>query len=183
MKIYTRTGDKGTTSLVGGTRVSKASVRLEAYGTADELNSHIGLLLAMDGIPEDDRTILLRTQSLLFNLGSRLATEPDCKYQPKGITPDNVAMLEEAIDRITAILPKKFQFVLPGGTMAASQAHVARTVARRCERRMVEMQEQGAPVDDLEMQFINRLSDYLFALAREINISQKIDEIFWDKDC
>lgn len=180
MKIYTRTGDNGKTSLVGGTRVSKASVRLEAYGTVDELNSSIGLLLAMDGVPQPHRDLLLKVQLLLFNLGSQLATEPDSKWQPEGVTADDVKILEDAIDGIISQLPPKFRFVLPGGTMAAAQANVARTVARRCERRMVAMEESGEPVAAEAMKFVNRLSDYLFALGRYINISSGTEEIYWN---
>lgn len=180
MKIYTKTGDSGKTSLVGGTRVSKASVRLEAYGTVDELNSSIGLLLAMEDIPQPHHILLLKVQHLLFNLGSQLATEPDSKWQPVGVMADDVAVLEKAIDDIVATLPPKFRFVLPGGTMAAAQANVARTVARRCERRMVAMHESGEHVAPEAMKFINRLSDYLFALGRHINISSGTEEIYWE---
>lgn len=180
MKIYTRTGDNGKTSLVGGTRVSKASVRLEAYGTVDELNSSIGLLLAIDGVPAEHRQLLTQVQHLLFNLGSQLATEPGSKWQPTGVSAEDVELLEKAIDRIVGTLPPKFRFVLPGGTVAAAQASVARTVARRCERRMVEMDESGAPVAPEAMKFVNRLSDYLFALSRHINIVSGIEEIYWE---
>ncbi len=180
MKIYTKTGDSGKTSLAGGTRVSKASVRLEAYGTVDELNSSIGLLLAMEGVPPVHHDLLLKVQHLLFNLGSQLATEPDSKWQPKEVTAGDVELLERAIDEIIAVLPPKFRFVLPGGTMASAQASVARTIARRCERRMVEMNESGEPVAQEAMKFINRLSDYLFALSRYINIVSGTEEIYWE---
>ncbi len=182
-KVYTRTGDAGTTSLVGGTRVSKSCLRLDAYGTADELNSAIGLMLAMDGVPEWVRRILDVVQNRLFNLGSELATEPDSKWKPQGIRQEDVDMLERAIDEIQADLPKQFQFVLPGGTMAAAQANVARTVARRCERRMVEMVENGIPIAPEAMKFINRLSDYLFVAGRDCYIYAGRSEIFWNKDC
>lgn len=182
-KVYTRTGDSGTTSLVGGTRVSKASPRLEAYGTADELNSHIGLLLAMEGMPEEVSQVLEKVQHKLFNLGSELATEPDSKWQPKGITQEDVEMLEKAIDEIEEKLPRHNQFILPGGSIAAAQANVARTVARRCERRMVEMILQELPVAEPALKFINRLSDYLFVASRYCNIYRNINEIFWIKDC
>lgn len=181
--IYTKTGDAGTTSLVGGTRVSKASARLEAYGTVDELNSHIGLLIALDGIPEDTQAVLAKVQHKLFNLGSELATEPDCKWRPQGITETDVEMIEAAIDKVDASLPSHNRFILPGGTVASAQANIARTVARRCERRMVEMTESGQPVASQAMRFINRLSDYLFVVSRQINIFALKDEIFWDKDC
>ncbi len=182
MKIYTRTGDTGTTSLVGGTRVEKDSVRLEAYGTIDELNSHIGLLLALPGIPEPDRATLTATQHLLFNLGALLATEPESKYQPKGILPDHVTALEQAIDRADAQLPGIRQFILPAGTQTAAQANVARTVARRAERRMITMTRDNCPIPADALQFINRLSDYLFILSRLINHLSASPETFWDAD-
>lgn len=183
MKVYTRTGDAGTTSLVGGTRVSKASPRLEAYGTADELNSHIGLLLAMDGVPDADRHTLHIVQNKLFNLGSELATEPDSKWKPQGIEQADVDALERAIDAAEAQLPRHNQFVLPGGTLPSAQANVARTVARRCERRMVEMAQSDIPVSPTALRYINRLSDYLFVLSRLINFCAGKSDIFWDKDC
>lgn len=183
MKVYTRTGDAGTTSLVGGTRVSKASPRLEAYGTADELNSHIGLLLAMDGVPEEARRTLHIVQNKLFNLGSELATEPESKWQPQGIAQADVDAIEQAIDAAEAVLPRHNRFVLPGGTLASAQANVARTVARRCERRIVEMVQSGIPVAPEALRYVNRLSDYLFVLSRLINFNAGKSDIFWDKDC
>lgn len=180
MKIYTRTGDAGETSLVGGKRVSKASTRLEAYGTADELNSHIGLLLAFDGVPEGTRLVLEKVQNALFNLGSELATEPESKWQPKGIEAAHVEMLEKAIDEVDATLPKHNRFILPGGMQASAQAQVARTVARRCERRMIEMRENGETVASDALRFINRLSDYLFVVARQINVVAGVPDIFWE---
>lgn len=183
MKVYTRTGDAGTTSLVGGTRVSKASPRLEAYGTADELNAQIAVLLACGEVPARDADVLNKVQHRLFNLGSELATEPDSKWQPKGIAEDDAVMLEQAIDRLEAELPRHDRFILPGGSMGAAQAHVARTVARRCERRMVEMANEGMHVAAPALKFVNRLSDYLFVLSRYLNICAGKSEIFWDKDC
>lgn len=183
MNIYTKTGDNGTTSLVGGTRVSKASPRLEAYGTADELNSHIGMLIAMDGISSLAAETLLWLQNKLFDLGSQLATEPDSKFQPRGIIECDVQRLEHEIDSLQQRVPPLRQFVLPGGSMAAAQANIARTVARRCERRMVAMRDAGIQVSDESMKFINRLSDFLFLVARESNINSGNKEIFWNKDC
>lgn len=183
MKVYTRTGDEGTTSLVGGKRVSKNSVRLEAYGTADELNSHIGVLLACDGVSDHARQTLIWLQNKLFDLGAQLATEPESKYQPRRIDAADVARIEQAIDTVQEHVPPMRQFVLPGGTMAAAQANVARTVARRCERRMVAMQENGAEIDAQAMKFINRISDFLFVVGRECNILAGNQEIFWNKDC
>lgn len=138
MKIYTRTGDAGTTSLVGGTRVSKTHPRLEAYGTVDEVNSHLGLLASYD-IPEADRKTLHWLQNRLFDLGCQLATEEDSKWQPRAITADDVAQLEALIDEVDTALPRHNRFILPGGTTAAAQAHVARTVARRAERDMLRL--------------------------------------------
>lgn len=181
--IYTKTGDNGTTSLVGGSRISKASERLDAYGTTDELNSHIGLLLALDGVPADARRILEKVQHRLFNLGSELATEPESKWKPQGIIEADVEMLESAIDTVDSTLPRHNRFILPGGSFASAQANVARTVARRCERHMVRMTENGQPVASSAMRFINRLSDYLFIVGRQINILSSKEEIFWDKDC
>lgn len=183
MKIYTKTGDDGTTSLVGGTRVLKCSPRLEAYGTVDELNSSIGLLLAMEGIPSETRSMLQTIQHKLFNLGSQLATEPSSKWQPKSIDTKDIDMLERAIDAIDSDLPRHNQFILPGGNMAAAQANVARTVARRAERRMLAMRENGDEVTSEAMKFVNRLSDFLFVVGRQINIYSKNVEIFWNKDC
>lgn len=182
MKVYTRTGDAGTTSLVGGTRVSKSSPRLEAYGSADELNAHIGLLIAMNGVPDTDRALLSQVQNRLFNLGSQLATEPESKYQPKGVAQADIDLLEAEIDRLEGMLPAHNRFILPGGTMAAAQAHVARTVCRRCERGIVEMAQSGMSVDPLAMKFVNRLSDYLFVLSRHLNNTAGIEEVFWEID-
>lgn len=182
MKIYTRTGDTGTTSLVGGTRVSKSSPRLEAYGTIDELNSHIGLLLSLPGIPDDHRPVLTYIQHRLFNLGSVLATEPESKYQPQGITADDISAVEHAIDRAESLLPAKFQFILPGGLTAAAQANVARTVARRAERRMIALTHENISVAPESLRFINRISDYLFVLGRLINHLAGQQETVWNKD-
>ncbi len=181
MKIYTRTGDSGSTSLVGGTRVAKSSPRLEAYGTVDELNSHIGLLLSLEGIPQTHRSLLSLIQHRLFNLGSVLATEPESKFQPEGISPSDIQALEQAIDAVDAALPTLRQFILPGGSQAAAQANVARTVARRAERRIIAMAEAGCPVDADSIRFINRLSDYLFILGRLINHCAGIPDTTWDK--
>ena len=181
MKIYTRTGDAGLTSLVGGKRVPKTSARLEAYGTVDELNSHIGLLLAYECLPPEAYVTLRRVQHRLFNLSSQLATEPESAYQPQGIAHSDVEELEAAIDKADAALPRHDRFILPGGSIPAAQAHVCRTVARRAERRMLQMNEQGHPVDPVALSYINRLSDYLFVLARQINVFMSAPEIFWEK--
>lgn len=182
MKLYTRTGDAGTTSLVGGTRVPKDDLRLDAYGTVDELNSHIGLVIAQARATgfSDQSVIdtLLRIQHTLFDLGCQLATEPHSKWQPKAITPEDVAAVEAEIDRLDDALTPMHAFILPGGTLPAAQAQIARTVARRAERLMVAL-SRTAPVADPAMQYVNRLSDYLFALARYFNHVAQVPETTW----
>lgn len=180
MKIYTKTGDAGTTSLVGGKRVSKCNPRLEAYGTVDELNSHLGMLLSL-GVGEPNAEVLQWVQNRLFDLGALLATEPESKYQPEGPTDADVEWLEHAIDAAQEPLPPLRSFILPGGTVAASEANIARTVARRAERRMVAMTADGIAVAPAAMRFINRLSDYLFTLARLINHQAGVTEHPWQK--
>ena len=180
MKIYTRTGDAGTTSLVGGTRVAKTAPRLEAYGTVDELNSAIGLLIAL-GLPDSDTAgTLLTVQHRLFDLGAQLATEPESKYQPEGITPADIAALETHIDRLDATLPRHNRFILPGGTPSAAQAHVARTVCRRAERRILALAEAGISVPAEAVAYVNRLSDYLFIVARHCCVATGAPEIYWE---
>ncbi len=177
MKVYTRTGDNGTTSLVGGTRVAKTNPRLEAYGTVDELNSHIGLLIAI--MPKPQPETLTWVQNRLFDLGAMLATEPESKFQPKSLADEDIECLERDIDDMQARLPELRAFVLPGGTVPAAQANVARTVCRRAERRMLALAEQGIPVAPAALRFINRLSDYLFVLSRCLNVAAGQPEIIW----
>lgn len=181
MKIYTATGDAGTTSLVGGTRVPKNSPRLEAYGTVDELNSWLGLIIA--NLPADDPQAELLTwvQNRLFDLGSTLATEASSKWQPSPPTPLVVTRLEQAIDAIDATLPRHNQFILPGGTPNAANAHIARTVARRAERQILSMLSPQITINPLWLKFINRLSDYLFVLARHINHRDHTPETYWQQ--
>ena len=181
--IYTRTGDSGTTSLVGGERVAKTDLRLEAYGTVDELNAFIGVLLAQ--MPAgDDHDILLFVQNKLFTVGSYLATDPSfTSFRQESLLPESaVEKLERRIDEIDASLPKLNNFVLPGGSLSAAQAHVCRTVCRRAERAILRVSEQY-PVDEVILRFMNRLSDYLFVLSRACNILSSVDEIFWNKSC
>lgn len=170
MKIYTRTGDCGTTSLVGGKRVSKDSARLEAYGTIDELNSHIGLLRATPALPPEADPLLEYVQNKLFNIGAYLATDntDNQALKPAGLDLEAAARLEAAIDAVDAQLPPLREFILPGGTPAAAQANVARTVCRRAERRVITLAATTA-VDNSVTTFINRLSDYLFTLGRLCN--------------
>lgn len=180
--LYTRTGDNGTTSLVGGERVAKDSLRLEAYGTVDELNSHIGLLRAEATDPDTIRT-LQTVQNLLFDIGGYLASDPEGTWTlPPGVAPHDIEAIEKAIDSLDGQLPKLNSFVLPGGSPQAAHAHIARTVCRRAERRIIALSRQ-APVAPEVIRYINRLSDYFFALARFCNTSQNIDEIIWQKNC
>ena len=165
--IYTKTGDEGTTSLVGGSRVSKDDVRVEAYGTVDELNSHIGLLAemlkALDGGHYDE---LKKVQHNLFTLQTLLATEDSEIYgRLPQLSQDEVTGLERQIDAITDKLPKLKNFVIAGGNIAGAQCHVCRTVCRRAERRVVTLAKQ-CEIDGILRQYLNRLSDYLFVLSR-----------------
>lgn len=179
-KIYTRTGDKGTTSLVGGKRVSKTDPRLDAYGTIDELNSFIGLMLAtMDGKAESEENIRW-IQQKLFNIGGCLATDTTSFQLPDSckVLQEDVERMEHMIDALQEGLPEQKSFILPGGTQAASYAHVARTVCRRAERIILSLPESAKAPSEL-LQYINRLSDYLFVLARRINYFSGVDEKIW----
>jgi cob(I)alamin adenosyltransferase len=182
-RIYTKTGDTGMTSLVGGVRVSKLHPRLEAYGTIDELNSEIGLLITyVDDAQEVE--LLTEVQRKLFTVGSYLATDQtqrELREQSK-MHPEDVQQLEAAIDRVDAELPPLRLFVLPGGTRAASVCHVCRTVCRRAERRIIALAEECEVEPNITV-YVNRLSDYLFVLARKLNIQAGQDEIIWKKSC
>lgn len=182
-KVYTRGGDKGRTSLVGGQRVSKASTRLEAYGTVDELSSHLGLLAAMlDEGHEYD--MVIRIQNNLFNLCTNLATDQDLTpLYPSAYLPEGeIQLLEHEVDSIMGQMPEKQGFILPGGTLAAAQAHVCRTVCRRAERRIVALAEEATVTPEVQ-QYINRLSDYLFVLAKKLNFIQGKSEKIWQNAC
>lgn len=181
--IYTRTGDDGTTSLVGGRRVKKSSARLEAYGTIDELSSHIGVLVAQT--PDDMKEVaamLQKIQHKLFNLGAYMASE-EPMLLPVGVDAADIEELERAIDDYDAELPKINQFILPGGSVVSAQAHVARTVCRRAERRVLALRDQGVEIAPAAIEYLNRLSDLLFVMARLYNKNLGRDEIFWDKNC
>ena len=170
-KIVTRTGDNGTTGLADGSRVNKDSLRIQCLGTVDELNSHLGLLLTEELSP-DIRTLLLAVQNDLFDLGGSLA------YPIAPFTEDKLARLDNAIAHYNADLPPLKEFILPGGTRAASQCHIARTIARRAEREMVALsQQEDAPVNGLP--YLNRLSDLLFVLSRVLNRSANQPETLW----
>jgi len=182
-KVYTRTGDKGETSIVGGIRVKKCCERLEAYGTVDELSSHLGLLAAL--LPEgEDRDLIFRIQNDLFNVCTNLATDQSQTplYDSAKMADGEIEFLENEIDRIMKLLPERQGFILPGGTQAAAQAHVCRTVCRRAERRIVALAEV-AQISPETQQFVNRLSDYLFVLAKKINFNTGVREIIWQNVC
>ncbi len=182
MKIYTRTGDQGQTSLVGGQRVSKTCARLESYGTIDELCSQIGLLITYC-TDDHDLQSLTQVQNTLFVVGGYLATDNSQRDVRPGniVTPDMVTAIETEIDRINATLPPFRCFILPGGCRAAAVCHVCRTVCRRAERRILALCEEGAEVDTQVIAYINRLSDYLFVLARKLNADEKHEEIIWQR--
>ncbi len=180
MKIYTKTGDKGQTSLIGGTRVAKNSVRLEAYGTVDELNSYLGLIRSFPIAPElTDQLIVI--QNILFSVGGNLATDTSVKEVRSGlvVTDEDIAFLERAMDRMDETLPAMTHFILPGGEQASSFAHIARTVCRRAERRVLDVAAQY-DVDERVIRYINRLSDYLFVLARKIAFDAGAEELKWE---
>lgn len=180
-KVYTRTGDKGQTSIIGGIRVSKSCERLEAYGTVDELSSHLGLLAAL--LPDgDDKDMIIRIQNNLFSVCSNLATDQSQTplYNSAKLAEGEIDLLEKEIDAIMKMLPERQGFILPGGTQSAAQAHVCRTVCRRAERRIVALSEV-AQISPETQQYVNRLSDYLFVLAKKINFNAGVSEIIWQK--
>lgn len=179
-KVYTKTGDDGTTGLVGGSRVKKYDLRLESYGTVDELNAAIGLLRSM-GAGDNVNTLLVFIQNKLFNIGSRLASDEkgDSFTANLAIKSEDVLVLEKAIDGFEEELPELRQFILPGGESLTAQCHVARTICRRAERRIVEFAEQET-VDPELIKFINRLSDFLFVLARFTAFKNGARETPWE---
>ena len=180
IKIYTKTGDQGKTSLIGGTKVLKSHIRIEAYGTVDELNSYIGLL--SDQFNHENTTRSLREiQDRLFTIGSSLACDPDKEPLLKipDLKEEDVKWLENEIDMMTASLVPMKSFILPGGHISVSTAHVVRCVCRRAERHCVNMLEHQVFIDPLVIKYLNRLSDYLFILARFIAHELKIEELLW----
>lgn len=181
--IYTKTGDRGTTSLVGGTRVSKTHDRLEAYGTVDELNSFLGLLVTYLS-DEHDRAFVQQVQDTLFVVGSYLATDQTktALRQSSVVSAERVEAMEHEIDLLDSALPPLTAFVLPGGSRGAAVCHVCRTVCRRAERRILTLAEQVEIAPEL-LAYVNRLSDYLFVLSRKINCDEKKGEIFWKNSC
>ena len=184
IKIYTKTGDKGTTSLIGGTKVPKSHLRIEAYGTVDELNSFIGLLadhLRQAQVAADTDPFLKEIQDRLFTIGSSLACDPEKEPRLKipDLTEGDLSLLELEIDGMEATLPPMKNFLLPGGHVVVSTAHIARCVCRRAERACVRLQEEQLFVEPLGLRYINRLSDYLFVLARYAGQRLGAPEIPW----
>lgn len=173
MKIYTRTGDAGQTSIVGGQRLPKTASRIEAYGTVDELNSHLGLLAADASTPAPQRELLLNIQNALFNIGGFLAGTPS-----DGLSDSNILELERSIDSMDHELPPLREFILPGGSILGARAHIARTVCRRAERRILACADEVNLPPTL-LAFINRLSDWLFTFARFANLKAEIPENTW----
>lgn len=181
-KIYTRKGDKGTTSLVGGTRVSKCHERIEAYGTVDELSACIAVVHDSADCDDVTKNSLIQIQTNLFVVESSLATETTSEISKNipQLTDNNIAFLENEIDRMNSKVPPLTKFVIPGGNLTASYCHVARTVCRRAERAAIRCLETGNHVNEINLKYLNRLSDYLFILARYIVHHSSAQEIFWN---
>ncbi len=180
MKVYTKVGDEGKTTLIGSLKVDKDDPRVEAYGDIDELNSHIGLLISMAGLVKEIIPFLHNLQSSLFLLSSLIASENyNKKYEVGGC---EIEKIEKEIDRLAEVLPKKESFVYPGGTLISAQSHVCRTVCRRVERRIVTL-SRLKNVGENTLPYLNRLSDYFFTLACYINYRDKVDEKKWEISC
>jgi cob(I)alamin adenosyltransferase len=185
MKIYTKTGDEGTTALFGGTRVPKHHIRIESYGTVDELNSHIGLIRDQD-MDVLYKNVLVEIQDRLFTVGAILATPPEKETLKNGaprlninrISEEDILFLENEIDTMNDALPPMTHFVLPGGHTTVSYCHVARCVCRRAERLSVHLNDME-PVDSAVLKYLNRLSDYLFVLARKLSHDLNAEEVKW----
>jgi len=180
IKIYTKTGDKGKTSLIGGTKVFKSDIRIETYGTVDELNSHIGLVI--DYTPDEQQRIVLKLiQDRLFVIGSSLACDPDKQtgMDIPDLNEEDILLLEKEIDSMNERLPVMKNFILPGGHPAVSSTHIARCVCRRTERLCVNMLEHQLFIEPLIIKYINRLSDYLFVLARFTAQELHVAEVIW----
>lgn len=178
MKIYTKTGDKGQTGLIGGTRISKDDQRLEAYGTVDELNSNIGFLISL-GVDQKTEHFLESIQNDLFVIGSYLATDQEKKSTEEFLIEEGkITAMEQEIDRMNAVMPELDSFILPGGSKSASFSHICRTISRRAERNIIFL-TKNYNIDIQLLKYINRLSDYLFTLARYLNFSEGIAEKSW----
>jgi len=185
MKVYTKTGDKGTTALFGGTRVPKHHIRIDSYGTVDELNSYIGLIRDQD-IDSNSKDILIKRQDHLFTLRAILATDPDKSLLKNGkerlnipkVTEEDISLLEAEIDNMEESLPTMTHFVLPGGHTTVSYCHIARCVCRRAER-LASALHEISPFDERALMYLNRLSDYLFVLARKLSYDLGANEVKW----
>ncbi|WP_423818435.1 cob(I)yrinic acid a,c-diamide adenosyltransferase [Salinimicrobium sp. TIG7-5_MAKvit] len=185
MKIYTKTGDKGTTALFGGTRVPKHHIRIDSYGTVDELNSHLGLMRDQQ-VDKHSREIVIKIQDRLFTLGAILATDPEKAVLKNGkerlnipkISTEDIELLEQEIDMMNEALPHMTHFILPGGHQTVSVCHVARCVCRRAERLATALYEIE-PFEEQVLQYLNRLSDYLFVLARKLSHDLQVKEVKW----
>lgn len=181
MKIYTKAGDKGKTSLIGGKRVLKSNVRVEAYGTIDELNSFVGLIRDQDIEPEL-RDKLINIQAKLFTAESLVALDPDVKdYKLPQLSEDDVTFLEKEIDLLNESLPALTNFILPGGHVVVSYCHIARTITRRAERTLIRLSETET-MNEIVLKYLNRLSDYFFILARKFAKDFGADEIPWKEN-
>lgn len=180
MKIYTKAGDKGTTSLIGGTKVSKAHLRIEAYGTVDELNSYIGLCkdLLTD---QNSNTVLQEIQDRLFTIGAALACDPEKETKMKipDLKEEDITLLEKEIDKMNERLPPMTSFILPGGHIIVSHIHISRCICRRAERCCVRLEAEQNEVEPIIIKYLNRLSDYLFVLARYAGHLLNIAELPW----
>lgn len=179
MKIYTKTGDKATTALFTGKRVPKHHIRIESYGTVDELNSFLGLLRDQE-IDRNSKEVLSLVQNKLFTVGAILATEPKKENRLKipKINEEDIELLEKEIDQMNEQLPEMTHFILPGGHTTVSYCHIARTICRRAER-MISYLHEDEPVPDMLLAYINRLSDYLFVLARKLSKDLQAEEVKW----
>ena len=180
-KIYTKTGDNGTTGLIGGTRIPKSHIRIEAYGTIDELNSWIGNISDLIQL-NDTKVVLKEIQDRLFTIGSSLACDPekDTKMHIPDLKKSDIELLENEIDKMNETLPELKHFVLPGGDQVASSCHIVRCVCRRAERICVHMQQENQFIDELVIIYLNRLSDYLFVLSRYILCKNNGVETKWE---
>ncbi|MDP2174593.1 MAG: cob(I)yrinic acid a,c-diamide adenosyltransferase [Bacteroidota bacterium] len=178
MKIYTKRGDNGTTSLIGGDRVLKSHYRIEAYGTIDELNSHIGILRSFVN-DHNNQNVLKEVQDRLFTIGSLLASAPTSKMIVPDLNPSDTELLENSMDKMNEELPELRAFILPAGSLSIAQCHVARCVCRRAERLVVALSQIEKLDDVLIIEYLNRLSDYLFVLSRYVGKAEGVKEVNW----
>ena len=178
---YTRTGDEGKTSLIGGLRVAKYDDRVEAYGTVDELSAFIGVLYDQEGVSDEMKAVMDTIQNKLFTIESHFALDEDSEVKKMipVLLPEDVAFLEQEIDKMNALLPELKSFVIPGGNLKASHAHVCRTVCRRAERQGWRLAAEH-PIDSLDLKYLNRLSDYFFVLSRFFTFLDKNNENNWE---